>query len=122
MRLAESLTGAPGIDSAAVADFITFNDSYVQTLVKTVGSPAASIHGIHSLLVDSGYFDALRIPLIAGRAFTRRDDERAPKVAVLAESAARRLFRIRIPSDAASFWAAPPGALSRATRPKSSAS
>jgi len=92
MRVVESLRGTPAIDSAALADFITFNDSFVQTLVKIAGPAAAQVHGTHILLVDGGYFDALRIPLIAGRTFTPRDDGRAPKVAVLAESAVRRLF------------------------------
>jgi predicted permease len=91
-RLADSLHGAPGIESAALADFTTFNDAYVQTTLKAAGNADAPGRRTHILLVDGNYFAALRIPPIAGRTFTPRDDERAPKVAVLAEGTARRLF------------------------------
>lgn len=92
MRLVESLEGAPGIDSAVLADFVTFNDAYAQTILKVAGTAGAPVRGTHILHVDGGYFTGFRIPLIAGRAFTSRDDERAPKVAVLAEGIAQRLF------------------------------
>jgi putative ABC transport system permease protein len=39
-----------------------------------------------------GYFAAMRIPLREGRYFTEDDHERAPRVAIISESAARRLF------------------------------
>jgi putative ABC transport system permease protein len=39
-----------------------------------------------------GYFRAMRIPLVRGRLFDERDDARAPKVAILGESAARRFW------------------------------
>jgi hypothetical protein len=42
--------------------------------------------------VTPGYFRAMRIPLLQGRLFDWRDDARAPKVAVVGERAARRLW------------------------------
>jgi predicted permease len=39
-----------------------------------------------------GYFTAMRIPLRDGRYFAESDHERAPLVAILSESAARRLY------------------------------
>lgn len=39
-----------------------------------------------------GYFSAMRIPLRDGRDFTEGDHEKAPLVAIISESAARRLF------------------------------
>jgi predicted permease len=42
--------------------------------------------------VDAGYFELLRIPLRAGRAFTTADDLEAPRVAVVNESFARKYF------------------------------
>ncbi len=38
------------------------------------------------------YFNVLRVPLIAGRAFTRDDDERAPAVAVVSQSFANKVW------------------------------
>ena len=42
--------------------------------------------------VTPGYFQALGIPIIRGRALTERDDLRAPKTAILSASLARRVF------------------------------
>ncbi|MCW5981825.1 MAG: ABC transporter permease [Bryobacteraceae bacterium] len=42
--------------------------------------------------VGPDYFRLLRIPLIAGREFTERDDRRAPPVAIVNETFARRFF------------------------------
>jgi putative ABC transport system permease protein len=42
--------------------------------------------------VTPGYFQALGIPLIRGRAMKERDDLRAPKAAIVSESLARRVF------------------------------
>ena len=42
--------------------------------------------------VTPGYFQALGIPLIHGRAMTEEDNLRAPKVAIVSESLARRVF------------------------------
>ena len=44
-----------------------------------------------------GYFSAMRIPLLRGRLFDERDDEGAPRVAIVGESAARRLWPGRDP-------------------------
>jgi putative ABC transport system permease protein len=40
-----------------------------------------------------GYFTAMRIQLRRGRLFTDRDDARSPRVAIVSESTARRLWR-----------------------------
>jgi predicted permease len=42
--------------------------------------------------VDAGYFELLRIPLRAGRAFAEADDLDAPRVAVVNESFSRKYF------------------------------
>jgi len=42
--------------------------------------------------VTPGYFQALGIPLIHGRAMTESDDVRAPEIAIVSESLARRVF------------------------------
>jgi predicted permease len=42
--------------------------------------------------VDTDYFTALRIPMVRGRPFAAQDDARAPRVAVVNETLARRLW------------------------------
>jgi predicted permease len=43
-------------------------------------------------IATPGYFEAMRIPLRAGRVFTDRDTRNAPAVAIVGESTARRLW------------------------------
>jgi putative ABC transport system permease protein len=43
-------------------------------------------------IVSPGYFDVLRTPVVAGRAFDERDVEGAPAVAVINQAFARRFF------------------------------
>ena len=43
-------------------------------------------------IATPGYFEAMRIPLRAGRIFTERDTADAPRVALVGESTARRLW------------------------------
>ena len=47
---------------------------------------------LNHLEIDAGYFDVLRIPLLAGRAIARTDDARAPRVAVVNETFAQRFW------------------------------
>ena len=84
------MRGAAGIQSAALANFVIFNDAYVMSTVRRPDDP--KLTPMHQLMVAPGYWRTLRIPLFTGRGFTDRDDERAPRVAVLNESLAERLF------------------------------
>ena len=43
-------------------------------------------------IVDAGYFTALRIPLVAGRDFTDRDQAGAPSVVIISQAIAQRLW------------------------------
>ena len=43
-------------------------------------------------IASTGYFEAMNIPLRAGRFFTDRDTREAPRVAIVGESTARRLW------------------------------
>jgi predicted permease len=56
------------------------------------GNPALNYQ-----VATPGYFGAMQIPLLRGRHFDDRDHARSPRVAVLGESAANRLFPGRDP-------------------------
>lgn len=90
--LADSLRGSRGIESVALADFATFHDSSVGYRVSRPDVAGFAPLNTSVLRVDPNYLAAFHIPLLAGRNFTARDDERAPNVAILGESAARHLF------------------------------
>ena len=47
---------------------------------------------INRVIVAPNYFATMGIPLVAGRGFTDRDDQRAPEVAIINEAAARKFF------------------------------
>jgi predicted permease len=81
-----------------------------QSLAENGVSPEADIR-----TVTAGYFAAMHIPVVAGRAFTPRDDAAAPLVAIVGQTMVRRYFaresplgkRIRAgaPEEASMPWA-----------------
>lgn len=55
--------------------------------------PGASLNPIlNHQIATPGYFEAMRIPLRAGRYFTSQDTTAAPRVVIVSESTARRLW------------------------------
>lgn len=58
-----------------------------QTLESVMGNPLLNYES-----ATPGYFGTMQIALKRGRLFTSKDDQRAPRVVVLGESAARRLW------------------------------
>ena len=52
---------------------------------------------VHHASVSPGYFDLLRIPLLAGRDFRPEDNENVLRVMIVNESFARRFFDGRDP-------------------------
>jgi putative ABC transport system permease protein len=92
-QLLDRTSTTPGIESAA----------FTQTMPFTWGMPATfSIYGASDEAVklppaffDSvspSFFSTLRVPLLAGRTFSETDDAKAPRVAVLSQSAAKKFF------------------------------
>ncbi len=67
---------------------------FVQGRVYPEGRAAyfAERDDIDRVTVAPNYFATLGIPMAAGRAFTDRDDSRAPQVAIINEAAARKFF------------------------------
>jgi hypothetical protein len=47
---------------------------------------------INVLQISPGYFKTMEMPLVSGRGFTDRDNQTAPKVVVINETAARKFF------------------------------
>jgi putative ABC transport system permease protein len=93
-RLLRDLASAPGVVAAAVASDVPMAESDLFTPAFRVegqptqpGRPAprADFH-----VASEGYFRALGISLVEGRAFTPRDDHAAPQVVVVNQELARR--------------------------------
>lgn len=58
---------------------------------------------VGSLVVDDHYFNTLRIPILAGRAFTEADDRRSTRVAIVNERLSELLWREESPVGALVF-------------------
>jgi predicted permease len=93
--VAEGLRGTTGIEAAGLSNLLMFNHGYVMTSARTPENPTAT--PVRLLFIGRGYFETLRIPLLAGRGLTERDDAQAPRVAVVSEGLARKLFPDRTP-------------------------
>jgi hypothetical protein len=81
----------PGVTSVSVTSSLPLSGSGPSTSLIVEGRKIEPPMGlIHS--VGANYFRTLAIPLLKGRAFTPRDDLKAPPVLIVNETLAKRLF------------------------------
>jgi predicted permease len=85
----------PGVQCASLAASVPIAYSEGNHSVFIEGQPVgprqqASV--VMSNIVDSAYFETLRIPILSGRAFTDADDESSQRVAIVNETLARRFW------------------------------
>ncbi len=92
----------PGIDNAAYTRLLPLGGGFDSIPIVVVGRPLTGpSHGESRwMIVSSGYFDVLRIPLLRGRSFTRADHLSAPAVAIVNQTMARQFWRGRDPLGA----------------------
>jgi predicted permease len=88
------LDALPGIAAAGAADRPPIIGCCSQFQANIEGHEAMTGHlpMITGTIATPGYFNALGIPLVAGRTFTPSDDERAPRAMVINETFARQYF------------------------------
>jgi len=99
-RIVERTSGLPGVAGVSMSGDapLGFNaGSWEDVSVDGYTPPADENMKIYRNLVAPGYFAVLRIPLLAGRDFSARDDGRSPMVAIVNEEFARRYFGGRSP-------------------------
>jgi putative ABC transport system permease protein len=95
-RLLESLDGISQIQSVAVGITAPFGPGVraggrARDRAQTPLSPDAGIGAVEHM-VSPDYFQALGVPLLAGRSFGQQDGLGAPLVAIINESVARQLW------------------------------
>jgi predicted permease len=90
----EERVGAIREVRAASFSLFTFNQGEWSNDVTLQGISRNSENSEEVLMnrVGAGYFAAFGLPVLSGRTFTPQDNERAPKVAVINETMARRFF------------------------------
>lgn len=93
--LLEKVKTIPGVRSAALTSMVPANYDYetmsVVPELHQMRDGETSL-GVLASRVDENYFGTLRIPLARGRAFSGRDDDGAPLVAIVNETAAGQFW------------------------------
>ena len=91
--LARSVAEAPGVEDAGVIDGLPLGRNRTWGF-SVVGAPAAREGELQLFphVIDSGYLDAMRIRVTSGRNVSASDTWEAPRVVLINESGARRVF------------------------------
>ena len=76
----------------AVSDLPTRGGSGTSLRIEGQQNDEARLPDLTYLAVRGAYFDALRIPIVAGRAYDATDRPDAPETAIINETAAKRYF------------------------------
>ena len=103
-RLVERVQALPGARAAALGQHIPLGVSSSATEIAIAGydaGPNARTISVGSSIVGGRYFEALRIPILRGRAFTPQDVASAPPVAIVNEAMAAKFWPARDPIGAA---------------------
>jgi predicted permease len=93
-RLRERLASLPGVEAVAIASHLPLGYTISTAPVYVEGADYApdAAPVVDITTISSGYFEALRIPLIRGRDFGWQDNRSAPPAVILSEAAARRFW------------------------------
>lgn len=91
-RVAEAVAAVPGVAAVGGASVSPLTGNALVTLVEAQGTD----HPVYLNRVTPGYFDALRVPLLAGRDVSA-SDRGGTRVAVVNEAFARLVFGARSP-------------------------
>jgi predicted permease len=93
-RLLEEIQTMPGVRGATVAKWIPFEQQGNEAVFseEQVASRRADALSVFSNTVGEDYFRVMGIPMLQGRAFDKHDDDTAPRLAVVNEALASRLW------------------------------
>jgi putative ABC transport system permease protein len=94
-QLVAGLSQKPGVEAAALVRDLPLSGTDPRYGVTVEGRPREAQgdgYTVRDRIVSAGYFRAMGIPFKRGRDFDEHDDEHAPAVAVINESAARKMF------------------------------
>ena len=110
--LLERVRALPGVRTAAVVGSPPFLLDSIYTVYKEGHTARGEGFGLNFYNVSPAYFETMRIPLLKGRVFTEHDAHTAPRVAIINESAANRMFakedpigkRVDITNEKGQVW------------------
>jgi putative ABC transport system permease protein len=92
--LIERTRALPGVEGATLTTLLPVSPRGTTSQVMEGYEPPSGQNSVEVpfAVVDAGYFDTLRIPLLHGRTFTALDNPDGERVAVVNESLAQRYF------------------------------
>jgi putative ABC transport system permease protein len=91
--LENRIRALPGVESATLALSVPLGNSNQGAKVyREPTVPAAEVPQAFYNVVDPAYFQTMKIAVVRGRTFTLSDNEAAPRVAVVNEAVASRLW------------------------------
>lgn len=95
--LKEQLSALPGVTAVSYTRFLPLSMNNMGDEIDVDGTepPAGSVDRgfpVGMAQVDGDYFNVVRLPVLRGRSFGVPDDARAPKVAVVNETLAKRFW------------------------------
>jgi len=110
-RTLTSLRQIPGVTAAGATGTIPWSDGHNDSVILAEGyvmKPGESIVSPENTSVTPGYFEAMRMRMVAGRTFDARDTKTAPGAVIVDETLARHFWpgqnpvgrRMYFPSDA----------------------
>src|SRR5262249_13787421 len=95
-RLMDRVASIPGVNAVAVTNILPPEWNNATNRIYLEGTPTPKrgdyVPEVRARVVSSGFFDAMRIPVLRGRAFTDDDAEGKPHVAVISELLAQRFW------------------------------
>jgi predicted permease len=112
----------PGIVSASAASSVPFGEFHEEPTVERAGGPArpdlAMSSGATFRTIGAGYFRTLGLPMVRGREFSEMEEtsSTAPRVAIVDERLARKLFGADDPIGQMIRYAERPGETAKEDR------
>jgi putative ABC transport system permease protein len=92
-QIIERVSATPGVEAAAFTQTMPFTWGFpVAFTVEGRADDAEKLPLPFYDSVSAGYFSTMRIPLIAGRAFTDADTAQTPRVLIISQSTAKKFF------------------------------
>lgn len=90
-RLLDNLVETTNIEAAALSTTAPlFSGTYLEPVSSSDAPDLQVVAAQHT--VSEGFFSTMRIPIVAGRPFSRADRGERPRSVIVSESVARRLF------------------------------
>jgi putative ABC transport system permease protein len=91
-RAVEQVKALPGVKTAAVVDWLPLSGHGASVPFKVAGAGSGATAMAELRAVSHDYFQTLRVPLVGGREFDRRDAAGTPRVVVINSALARAHF------------------------------